>query len=102
MGNVDCQVGKGERVRDKSPDLLRLYDVEDDVEGNDPLQDNSLACMKGDRVRTSAWEAGAVASLWMSRCLSVDLSRDSARKLAAFLLQAADETPEFKREEVGT
>ena len=86
-------------MRDGSSDLLRLYDVEDDVQGNDPLQDSSLVCMKGDRVRTTAWEAGAVASLCMARCLSVDLSRESARKLAAFLLRAADETPEFKREE---
>jgi len=78
MGNVDCQVGKGERVRDKSPDLLRLYDVEDDVEGNDPLQDNSLACMKGDRVRTSAWEAGAVASLWISELLATCSRRTQA------------------------
>jgi len=86
-------------MRDESPDLLRVYDVEDDVEGNDPLQDNSLYCVKGDRIGVANTIAGAVVCLFAPRCLNMSLSKDSARKLAAFLLQAADETPEFKREE---
>jgi len=89
-------------VRGESPDLLRLYDVEDDVEGNDPLQDNSFVCMRGDRVSIPAWEAGAVACLFSPNYINTNLSRDSARELAAFLLRAADETPEFKREEAET